>query len=122
MYLVEFNGTGKWSFGFQGSEKNKIIFEDKKVKLFKDDDKVTFYLAYKKIFEEDTNIDYVCSIISNLSESFRLVVVLLILYIYRNQNTKVTKKTRKAKSRQDRVCTKWKRNHLVGKWKCIYMG
>ena len=65
MYLVEFNGTGKWSFGFQGSEKNKIIFEDKKVKLFKDDDKVTFYLAYKKIFEEDTNIDYVWKIVES---------------------------------------------------------
>ena len=36
--------------------------------------------------------------------------------------SKVTKKTWKAKSRQDRVCTKWKRNHLVGKWKCIHMG
>lgn len=65
LYLVEFNGTGKWSFGFQGSEKNKIIFEDKKVKLFKDDDKVTFYLAYKKIFEEDTNIDYVWKIVES---------------------------------------------------------
>lgn len=49
--LVEFNGTGKWSFCCPGND--KIIFENRKVRIFKDDDKKNFCLCYEKIFQTD---------------------------------------------------------------------
>lgn len=64
-YLIEFNGTGKWSFGCQGSDKNKLIFEDKTVKLFKDDDKKKFCSCYRRIFESDVNMEAIWNIVEN---------------------------------------------------------
>lgn len=64
-YLIEFNGTGKWSFCYQGSDKNKLIFEDKTVKLFRDDDKKKFCTCYRRIFENDENVEDIWTIVEN---------------------------------------------------------
>ena len=64
-YLVEFNGTGKWSFCYQGSNKKKIIFSDKRVDLFKDDDKKKFSSYYKAMFGNETNIENIWPIVES---------------------------------------------------------
>lgn len=64
-YLIEFNGTGKWSFCCQGSDKNKLIFEDKTVEPFKDDDKKKFCSCYRRIFGSDVNIEDIWTIVEN---------------------------------------------------------
>lgn len=49
--LVEFNGAGKWSFCCPGND--KIIFENRRVRIFKDDDKKNFCSCYEKVFQTD---------------------------------------------------------------------
>lgn len=47
--LVEFNGAGKWSFCCPGND--KIIFENRRVRIFKDDDKKISVHVMKRYFK-----------------------------------------------------------------------
>lgn len=64
-YLVEFNGTGKWSFCYQGSDKSKLIFNNKTVTIFKNNNKEEFCYYYRKIFKNDVDVEKIWTIVKN---------------------------------------------------------
>lgn len=64
-YLVEFNGKGKWSFCYQGSDKNRLIFNNKTVTTFKNNNKEKFCYYYRRIFKNNANIEKIWTIVEN---------------------------------------------------------